>query len=265
MMEQHNPTTTYYDQSGCDARFEWGVEGIRRLAPLSDVVVIVDVLSFSTCVDVAVARGATVFPYRWRDESAETFAQEKGAALAVSRGQTTAERPYSLSPVSLEALPPETRLVLPSPNGSTLAFLAADCGAVIAGCVRNARAVAATARALGQTVTVIAAGERWDGSDEPLRPAIEDMVGAGAILAALRPTAPSPEAIAAIAVYAAAAAALLPFIAACSSGRELAALGYAGDVEIAAHLDASETVPLLRDGAFISSPLPLSIAPNFVE
>jgi hypothetical protein len=89
-----------------------------------------------------------------------------------------------------------------------------------------------------------------------LCPAMEDMVGAGAILAALHPTTPSPEAeaIAAIAVYAAAAAALHPFIAACSSGRELTDLGYAGDVEAAAQLDASETAPVLRDGAFRSSP-----------
>jgi 2-phosphosulfolactate phosphatase len=219
------------------------------------VIVIVDVLSFSTCIDVAVARSATVFPYRWRDASAETFAREQGAVLAASRGRTTPERPYSLSPLSLEALPPETRLVLPSPNGATLATIAAESGAaVIAGCLRNARAVATTARALGQAITVIAAGERWEGGDGPLRPAMEDMVGAGAILAALHPTTPSPEAIAAIAVYAAAAAALLPFIAACSSGRELIELGYTGDVEIAAHLDASETVPVLRDGAFVSSP-----------
>jgi 2-phosphosulfolactate phosphatase len=82
---------------------------------------------------------------------------------------------------------------------------------------------------------------------------MEDMVGAGAILAALHPTTPSPEAVAAIAAYAAAAA-LHPFIAAYSSGRELIDLGYAGDVEAAAQLHASETVPVLRDGAFRSSP-----------
>lgn len=241
-----------HDQSGFDARFEWGLEGVRRLAPLSDVVVIVDVLSFCTCVDIAVSRGATVFPYRWRDGSAAAFAREKGATLAVSRGQTTPEYPYSLSPPSLEALPPGARIVLPSPNGSTLAFTAAaDSGAaVIAGCLRNASAVAAAARALGRTVTVIAAGERWDGEGEPLRPAIEDMVGAGAILAALRPAAPSPEAIAAIAVYAAAAAALHPFIAACGSGRELIDLGYGPDVDAAAQHDVSETAPVLKDGAF---------------
>lgn len=259
-MEQHDPATAYYDQSGCDVRFEWGMDGVRRLAPVSDVVVIVDVLSFSTCVDVAVARGAMVYPYRWRDESAEAFAQERGALLAVSRGKTTPEQPYSLSPVSLVTLPPETRLVLPSPNGSTLAFLAADsAAAVITGCLRNASAVAAAARSLGQTVAVIAAGERWDGDDEPLRPAIEDMVGAGAILAAFRPTAPSPEAIAAIAVYAMAAAALHPFIAACISGRELIQLGYGADVDAATQYDVSEAVPLLRDGAFTQSSPPPSL------
>src|SRR5882724_9917455 len=109
--------TPYYDQSTFDTRFVWGIDGVRRLAPVSDVVVIVDVLSFSTCVDVAVSRGATVFPYRWRDASAEAFAREKEAELAVSRGQTTAERPYSLSPLSLEKLPPGARIVIPSPNG----------------------------------------------------------------------------------------------------------------------------------------------------
>ena len=247
--------TAYYAQTGFDARFEWGMDGVRRLAPVSDVVVIVDVLSFSTCVDVAVSRGAAVFPYRWRDEAAERFAHEKDAFLAVSRSQVTPEHPYSLSPASLEALPHGARIVLPSPNGATLALRAADSGAaVIAGCLRNASAVAAAARSLGRTVTVIAAGERWDGDDEPLRPAVEDMVGAGAILAAFRPRTPSPEAIAAIAVYAVAAAAMQPFIAACSSGRELLQLSYAADVDAAAQHDASETVPLLKDGAFLSSP-----------
>ena len=253
-MEEHDPIVAYDSQTGFDARFEWGVEGMLRFAPRASVVVIVDVLSFSTCVDVAVARGATVFPYRWRDGSAAAFAREKGAALAVSRGETTAEHPYSLSPVSLEQLPTGTRLVLPSPNGSTLAFLAADSGAtVIAGCLRNASAVAAAARSLGQAITVIAAGERWGGDGASLRPAVEDMVGAGAIFAAFRPTTPSPEAIAAIAVYAAAVAALPPFIAACSSGRELIQSGYGADVEIATHHDTSEVVPILRDSAFSAS------------
>jgi 2-phosphosulfolactate phosphatase len=32
-----------------DIRFEWGLQGVLQLAPISDVVIIVDVLSFSAC------------------------------------------------------------------------------------------------------------------------------------------------------------------------------------------------------------------------
>ncbi len=257
--DNHDPTTGYgladtgyWEQAGFAARFEWGAAGVRRLAPLSDVVVIVDVLSFTTCVDVAVARGAAVLPYRWRDETAAAFAAEQGAHLAVSRGATTPERPYSLSPVTLETLAPGARIVLPSPNGSTLTTIAAASGAtVLAGCLRNATAVGQAAARLGGTVTVIAAGERW--ADDTLRPAIEDMVGAGAILAAMRPTTPSPEAIAAIAAYAAVAAALPDFLAACASARELIEAGYVADVAAACQMDVSATVPTLTDGAYVDA------------
>lgn len=52
------------DQAEFKNRFDWGEAGLRRLAPHSDVVVVVDVLSFATAVDIAVGRGATVYPYR---------------------------------------------------------------------------------------------------------------------------------------------------------------------------------------------------------
>lgn len=39
-----------YDQSEFDLRCEWGAQGVSQLASISDVVIIVDVLSFSTCV-----------------------------------------------------------------------------------------------------------------------------------------------------------------------------------------------------------------------
>lgn len=242
------------DQTEFQERFEWGEAGVRRLAPRADAVVIVDVLSFATAVDVAVARGATIYPCRWRDERATALAERFDAQLADGRHTHDRAVPYSLSPVSLRAIPPETRLVLPSPNGATLALLAAELGAtVVTGCLRNATAVAAACRVLGQTVAVVAAGERWRDADDQtgsLRPAVEDLVGAGAILTALQPTNPSPEAVAAMAAFGVAAPDLGGFLAGCASGRELRERGFAQDIELAAQIDVSSTVPILRGEAF---------------
>ena len=61
----------------------------------------------------------------------------------------------------------------------------------------------------------------------------------------------SEEARAAAAAYRIVEGRLGSALLACSSGRELAALGYAGDVAIAAELDTSAVVPVLGpDGAF---------------
>ncbi|MES1256886.1 MAG: hypothetical protein ABUS51_00590 [Acidobacteriota bacterium] len=72
----------HFDQAGYDLKCEWGLEGLRALQANCDAVVIVDVLSFSTSVDIALSRGAAVLPFRWKDHSAERFAAEKGALLA---------------------------------------------------------------------------------------------------------------------------------------------------------------------------------------
>ena len=237
-----------YDQASFEVRFEWGLAGAKVLASVSEVLVVVDVLSFSTAVEVALARGATVVPTGWSNERAAALAAERGAILAVGRSQTTPATPYSLSPASLADLPAGACLVLPSPNGATIISAAAELGPVIlTGCLRNAGAVATAADALGSTISVIASGERWpDGS---LRPALEDLLGAGAILDRLGGRTRSPEAQAA-----AGAARLLDPVDAlhgCASGRELITAGYEQDVRIAAELDVSHVVPLLRDGRFI--------------
>jgi 2-phosphosulfolactate phosphatase len=47
----------YFDQQSYDIRCDWGLAGLTHLSPSSDAIVIIDVLSFSTCVDIAVANG----------------------------------------------------------------------------------------------------------------------------------------------------------------------------------------------------------------
>lgn len=232
-----------YDQADYAVRCEWGAHGVAQLAPISDAVIIVDVLSFTTSVDIAVGRGATVYPYGFRNDSARTYAVAMGALLATHRRAMTG---YTLSPASLLAIPTGTRIVLPSPNGSTLS-VSTGATPTLAGCLRNAQAVAAAALTFGERIAIIPAGERWrDGS---LRPAWEDWVGAGAIIAHL-PGRRSPEAAAALAAFTAARAELHAALCGCASGKELIADGFDGDVRLAAALNASRVAPLLTQGAY---------------
>jgi 2-phosphosulfolactate phosphatase len=97
-------------------------------------------------------------------------------------------------------------------------------------------------------VAVIGAGERWRGG--ALRPAFEDLVGAGAIIDQLGSADLSPEAAAARDAYRAARPDLVARLLSCVLARELIAWGYAADVEIASRLDASDAVPVLNDGAY---------------
>lgn len=223
-------------------RFQWGPVVAPTLT--EGTCVVVDVLRFTTAVEAAVTRGVAVYPYHWRDATAAAFAESVHAVLADGRD---AAGP-SLSPSSLDALAPGASVVLPSPNGSTCAILASEAGArVVAGCLRNAAATGAWADEAGGPVTVIACGERWpDGS---LRPSLEDLVGAGAILSAMS-GGWSPEARAAISAFHEAEHILPQVLSQCASGRELSGKGWQGDIEYAARLNASTTVPVLTHGAF---------------
>jgi len=141
--------------------------------------------------------------------------------------------------------------VLPSPNGSTICAILAEAGAdvVVAG-LRNRRAVAADLRERGGRVLLVPAGERWP--DDSLRPAIEDLWGAGGVVAAMLETDPdvevSEEARAAAAAYQLVELRIGAALAACPSGQELIDIGYASDVAVAAELDTSQAVPTLVDG-----------------
>jgi 2-phosphosulfolactate phosphatase len=290
-----------YTQRGHAVRFDWGTEGADAVGPGAAFVAVVDVLSFTTTLTVAVERGIAVLPYRWRDGSAQAVARAHDATLAVGRSRARAGQ-VSLSPRSLLTASGVRRLVLPSPNGSTVAAHLADGGATVVGVsLRNARAAAAWVRdraggaaapgrdrerAGGATVAVVAAGERWD--DGPLRPAVEDLWGAGAFIAALTGAEPggraeplpggraeplpggqkgqpggagtppsgsgwslSPEARAARAAFLDVAGDLRTALADCASGRELIGNGYPDDVTVAGERTDSPAVPVLVDGWFV--------------
>ncbi|MGH3431435.1 MAG: 2-phosphosulfolactate phosphatase [Thermocrispum sp.] len=224
-----------FGQHAADIRLDWGLDGLAALAPACRVLVVLDVLSFTTTVDIVLGRGSMVRPAPWAPGHPDPLRR----------------------PAAAVTVPARQELVMASPNGATVLAAATDFGhaTTFAACLRNAAAVARAAAdtAAGAPIGVIPAGERWGvslaGISGPgtLRPALEDLLGAGAVVAALRDTGvASPEALAAATVFAHTdvAAALRD----CVSGRELAAGGHAADVELAAQVDRSSVVPLLREG-----------------
>jgi 2-phosphosulfolactate phosphatase len=83
---------TIEDQPGFDPRLAWASEGGALLARVCPVLVVVDILRFTTAVDVAVTSGARLVPARDGPRRA-------GPARS------------SLSPVSLLGVPAGTRVV----------------------------------------------------------------------------------------------------------------------------------------------------------
>src|SRR5438477_7285399 len=99
------------DYAAC--RCEWGTDGLAALAP-ADVTIIIDVFTFTTCVDVALGAGGIILPYRWDDPTAADYAARNKAELAGKRRQAR----YSLAPECYVDAPAGLRCVLPSPTGA---------------------------------------------------------------------------------------------------------------------------------------------------
>ena len=211
-------------------RLEWGLTGLQALAAKCRLIVVIDVLRFTTLVDVLVARGGTVTPL-----------------------PQAAPRDGGLSPTAALRLGAAPRHRCFSPNGGLASLKAAALGLdVYAGCLRNAAAVAA-GLPREAAVGIVPAGERWpDGS---LRFALEDWLGAGAVCARLAGEL-SPEAAAAAAAFEGAQNGLQAALTACPSGQELVERGLEADVELASQLDVSTTVPRLVAGSFGGTDVP---------
>lgn len=119
------------------------------------------------------------------------FAADHDATLAVGRSQALPGQ-VSLSPHSVRATRQPQRLVLPSPNGSTISSqLTKTVPAVTEASLRNRHSAAnwllvPRERRPTLQMAVIAARERWP--DETLRPAVEDQWAAGSLIDLLRAT-----------------------------------------------------------------------------
>jgi 2-phosphosulfolactate phosphatase len=90
-------------------------------AERGDLLVVVDVLSFSTATATAVQHGGIVYPCAWADDP-RAYAARIGAEAAVNRREVPEKGRFSLSPPTFEAIEPGTRVVLASPKGSNNAY-----------------------------------------------------------------------------------------------------------------------------------------------
>ena len=263
----------YYNQSEYDIKCEWGLRGVDALADVTDVFIIIDILSFSSCVDICVSNGAEVYPFPYNDKTAEDFANSIGAELAVSRKDNPTGEKYSLMLSSLQKIPKGNKLVLPSPNGSAISFEVKN-KPVICGSLRNAKAVADYAMRNYERISLIPAGEKWE--DGSMRFAVEDLIGAGAIISYLNGLL-SPESLSMLAVYdhfknkiSATISAtssgkehksvfdsfkknIAGVLKVSSSGKELIKRGFEKDIEIASDLNLSKSVPVLIENRFVNA------------
>ena len=192
---------------------EWGEVATREAARRHHFVAVVDVLSFSTTVSMALDRGAEILALSRADIEgmggrAKVAARFGAEVAAKERDSMTAK--FTLSPASLTRVGAGDRLILTSLNGALAVSCARGAAALVVACLRNRWAVGEfLARALrtepGAGVTIVACGEQWSSvtDAEGIRPSLEDWVGAGALAARLAESGASlsPEAKAAAASF----------------------------------------------------------------
>ncbi|CAH1195884.1 putative 2-phosphosulfolactate phosphatase [Paenibacillus auburnensis] len=250
----------YFDQSPYEVKLDWGRRGARAAAERGDIVIIVDVLSFSSTVVTAVQHKANIYPYPPPiNETAKAYAKELGAEMVWGRSEAIRVGGHSLSPLSFSSADYARDFVLCSLNGAACTWIAAQVPALLVGCLLNASAVADTANRLklemDVNITVIPCGEKWsdvkEGEDE-LRPGIEDYLGAGLILSRLAGT-KSPEAEVCIGAVKSSGHRIRDLIWESASGRELRERGYEDDVTYCCQADISYAVPVLQENRFVNA------------
>ncbi|MBS4175635.1 2-phosphosulfolactate phosphatase [Bacillus sp. FJAT-49736] len=248
-----------FDQSPYPCRIEWGARGAREAAERGDIIIVVDILSFSSTVVTAIHHGAIIYPYPFYKDGKELeYAMKVGAELILGRAESIKCGSPTLSPITFNHTHRNNKYVLCSLNGALCSWVAGKASVLLIGSLLNSSAVASYANQLqdntGSAITIIACGERWDNvtdGENSLRPAIEDYLGAGAILSNVKGEL-SPEAELCANAFKSVEHRIQDLLWECGSGRELRQKGYEQDVIHASRLDLYPTVPILSSAHFVS-------------
>jgi 2-phosphosulfolactate phosphatase len=247
-----------FNQDPYSCRVEWGIRGAREAAERGDIIIIVDVLSFSSTVISALRQGAIIYPYP-PNLDGKSFAEKVGAEYILGRAEAAKLGKPTLSPVSFKKEHYNKKYVLSSLNGAFCTWIASKVPALLIGSLLNASSVSSVANQLrlqsNANITVVPCGEQWNDVREhenSLRPSIEDYLGAGAVLSYLEGE-KSPEAEVCMGAFQNAKEKITELIWDCGSGRELRQKGFEDDVSHCSRLNVYETVPLLNNDHFVSA------------
>lgn len=240
-----------FNQSPFQCRMDWGIRGVKEASERGDIIIVVDVLSFSSAITNAVHNGVIIYPFPRTGDINEFGKLVEAEVCILERTRARELGLPSLSATSFNEAHKGKRYVVSSINGATCVKEANENNYIFIGCLLNASAVASVVNQIQKdknlNITVIASGERWSGSkDEPrdLRPSIEDYLGAGAILELIDGT-KSPEARVCIGAYKNSKSELNELILDCSSGRELLSMGFPEDVKFCSQINTLTEVPVV--------------------
>jgi 2-phosphosulfolactate phosphatase len=230
---------------------DWGTRGVIEASKRGDIIVVVDVLSFSSAVTNAVHNGVIIYPFPRTGDINEYSKLVDAEICILERARARELGLPSLSATSFNESHKGQKYIMSSINGATCVRAANENNIIFAGCLLNAKAVAEICNQIqkekGLNITVVACGERWsdlgDGIRD-LRPSIEDYLGAGSIIKSLNGT-KSPEAKVCISAYQNSKNELKELINECSSGRELKLMDFPEDVEFCSQINKFNEVPVL--------------------
>ena len=222
------------------------------------IVVVADVLRFSSAVTTAVANGFTIYPVA--DQAA---IERRARAIGGNAGGRSGEARFSLSPLCYlnVQLKGNRKIVLWSPNGAACASLVGPRHRAYIGCLLNARALGRhlerLARQRRRGITLIAAGEQqaidtgerilYDIKTSRRVFAIEDYLGCGAVISNIR-LPRSAEARVCELAFRACRSRLRELMLDSFSGRFLQQKGLTADVLWASQMDRYAVIPVILGG-----------------
>lgn len=233
-----------------EARLEWGIKGVAAAMRRGDVIIIVDVIRFTSAVVSAASKGHEVVPMP-TDAEARDFAKENGLPHFDGMGALCPKNFFGIA---------SKRIVLPSPNGATLSYNASGNGGAFIASYLNATAAAeeayeSAARA-GKNLSFIASGEvgderrvwlpEWEralaGGNELF--CVEDFMCAGLVASKIAAE-KSPELLSAEMEFQKNAGRLRRTLEESASGIEVMLAGHHEDVTAYSHVDAYRVAPRL--------------------